>query len=94
MIGVFYSVLAMLVPSARDLYRHRIDLKINCWTNILDGPLSWKERETGFEQLSILYYEKYILDNVDEYEGYPYLFDLNVTESENDEHYYLIEFDH
>ena len=91
MLGLFISFLALLVPSARDIYKHRIDLKINCWTNILDGPISWKERDHAFEQLSVLYYEKYILDNVEEYEGYPYLFDLNVTKI--DEHWWY-DYDH
>ena len=82
MLGLLYTfVAAMLLPTARDLYKNKIDLKIKCWSNILDSPLTWRQREHAFEELSLLYYEQYILDNVPDYEGtYPYLFDLNATD--------------
>lgn len=81
MLGLLYTFLGLFLPTnGRDLYKKQIDVKIQCWHSILDGQLSWRERENAFEQLSVLYYEQYVLNNVDDYEGYPYLFDLNVTD--------------
>ena len=84
--GLLYTFVAMLLPSARDIYKKQIDVKIKCWTNILDvGKLTWRQRDHAFNELSVLYYEQYILDNVPDYEGtYPYLFDLNVTDEVQD----------
>jgi len=65
MIQFLVTGLALSLPlNDREIYRKKINIKINHWTSILDSPLSWREREMVFENLSILYYEEYILDNV------------------------------
>jgi hypothetical protein len=88
MIGVLYSFLGLFLPiNARDLYKKQIDVKIQCWHSILDSQLTWRERENGFEQLSILYHEQYVLNNVPDYPGYPYLFDLG-NGTKIDEHWW------
>jgi hypothetical protein len=93
MLGLVYNFLALFLPiNARDLYKKQIDVKIQCWHSILDSPLSWKEREHAFENLSVLYYEQYVLNNVPDYPGYPYLFDLE-NGTKMDEHWWM-ESDH
>ena len=73
-----------LSGSPRDFYRNQVNVKIQCWTHILDSPLSWKERKNAFEQLSVLYHEQYVLDNVPGYTNYSYidLSNMNATEAE------------
>ena len=47
--------------------------------------MDWKERENAFEQLSILHYENYIIDNVPQYQDYHHLdYMLNTTDTELD----------
>ena len=47
--------MALSLPiSPRDIYKQRLEIKINCWQNIIEaGNMDWKERENAFEQLSI-----------------------------------------
>ena len=94
MLGLVYTFVAMLMPSARDIYKKQIDVKIQCWHSILDSPLTWRQREHAFESLSTLYYEQYVLDNVPDYQGYPYLFDLNVTDEVQDLNWLELGLDH
>jgi len=63
MLGLVTTALSFSLPiNARDLYRQKVDIKIQCWTSILDCPnLSWRERENAFENLSTLYYEQFAL---------------------------------
>jgi len=63
MLGLVTTALSFSLPiNARELYRQKVDIKIQCWTSILDCPsLSWRERENAFENLSNLYYEQYAL---------------------------------
>ena len=74
MLGLVVSVLALSLPfNAKDLYRQKIDVKIKVYHNILDSPLSWREREMAFDALSTLYYEQYVLDNVPDCNYFPEL---------------------
>ena len=78
MLGLIVSTLALSLPlsrlpNARDLYRQKIDVKIKVYHNILDSPLSWREREMAFDALSTLYYEQYVLDNVPDCNYFPEL---------------------
>ena len=80
-------IFAFSLPvNPRDLYKERLEIKINCWQNIIDaGNMDWKERENAFEQLSILHYENYVIDNVPQYEDYHHLdYMLNTTDTEID----------
>ena len=80
-------IFAFSLPvNPRDLYKERLEIKINCWQNIIDaGNMDWKERENAFEQLSILHYENYIIDNVPQYQDYHHLdYMLNTTDTELD----------
>tara|TARA_R110000824_G_scaffold319083_1_gene506189 strand:+ start:19 stop:300 length:282 start_codon:yes stop_codon:yes gene_type:complete len=80
-------IFAFSLPvNPRDLYKQRLEIKINCWQNIIDaGNMDWKERENAFEQLSILHYENYVIDNVPQYEDYHHLdYMLNTTDTELD----------
>ena len=84
MLGLVVSVLALSLPfNAKDLYRQKIDVKIKVYHNILDSPLSWREREMAFDALSTLYYEQYVLDNVPDCNYFPEL-DLSTLDSNND----------
>tara|TARA_R110002126_G_C10306655_1_gene487619 strand:+ start:551 stop:844 length:294 start_codon:yes stop_codon:yes gene_type:complete len=85
MLGLTTTALALSLPlpNARDLYRKKIDVKIKVYHNILDSPLSWREREMAFDALSTLYYEQYVLDNVPDADYFPPL-DLSALDSNND----------
>ena len=79
--------MALSLPiSPRDIYRQRLEIKIACWESILScGNMDWKERENAFEQLSILHYENYVINNVPQYQDYHHLdYMLNTTDAEID----------
>ena len=80
------SIALSLPISSRNLYKQTLEIKINCWENIIDaGNMDWKQREFAFEQLSILHYENYIIDNFPQYQYYHRLdYLLNSTDTEND----------
>ena len=79
------TTLALSLPiNAREHYRQKINIKIQCWHSILDSPsMSWRERENAFENLSMLYYEQYVLDNVPDANYFPPL-DLSTFDKVND----------
>jgi len=85
MLGLVTAALALSLPiNAREHYRQKINIKIQCWHSILDSPsLSWRERENAFENLSTLYYEQYVLDNVPDADYFPPI-DLSLFDKSND----------
>ena len=80
------SMALSLPVNPRDLYRQRLEIKIACWENILScDNMDWRQREFGFEQLSILHYENYVINNVPQYKDYHHLdYMLNTTDTEID----------
>lgn len=36
-----------------------LNIKIKCWQNILDSPLTWRQRSIAHDRLSDLYHERY-----------------------------------
>lgn len=45
----------MLIPAAL------INVKIACWENILQSPLTWQQRSNAHNYLSELYWQKYYI---------------------------------
>ena len=61
-----------------------LNIKIKCWENILDSPLSWRQRSSAHNHLAELYHERYYIRTaiiskkifeLDKTEGSWYLFE-------------------
>jgi hypothetical protein len=78
------SIALSLPINPRNLYKQKIESKIRCLENIIDsGNMDFRQRDFAFEQLSILHYENYIIDNVPQYQDYHHLdYLLNSTDKE------------
>ena len=58
-------MLWLLTLGLRLLTPQAIDVKVKCYTNMLDSPnLSWQEREAVFAKISDLFYYKYVQENL------------------------------
>jgi hypothetical protein len=86
----------LLALGLRLLTPQAIDVRIACFTNILDTPLTFTERENVFSTLHDLMYYKYVLQNVENAEVriLPDRFDCpNATEGSGEDSgsWYLLE---
>lgn len=56
------------LPFNKNMFEKKVDININCYENILGSKLTWQQRENIYNKLSSLYYYRYILQNVENYE--------------------------
>lgn len=55
----------LLALGLRVLTPHSLDVRIACFSNLLDSPLTFSEREKVFGTLHQLFFFKYVLQNVE-----------------------------
>lgn len=55
----------LLALGLRVLTPQALDVRIACFSNLLDSPLTFAERETVFGTLHELFYYKYVLQHVE-----------------------------
>ena len=64
MINIWRFIIGLCLPMSKNLFQQKVNIYINCYENLLDCNLDWKQRENVYEKLSSLYYYKYVLNNV------------------------------
>ena len=63
-VALYETMFFLCTLGLRILTPQAIDVKVKCYTNMLDSPLSWQEREAVFAQISDLFYYQYVQENV------------------------------